>query len=725
LDQKPCMALDGKEERGGVIGQKGYGFQAAYIVSRIPIWLEDPDFIQFLQEGAGDVDVRFNRDDGEERWYVQVKNYQVKPAKAREVFQQFNKTDTGTPSTYTRFTLACPGLNPDLKRLRSAVEDLRGVAEFFGQDEHEIMRNTWNNLESLVAELKLQVDATFLVNKVYFDTDLAGLTDDTSLCDLFVGRLVRLPAWARVTPAGAADAYARLALLSHRAIRETCTRERVEAIIREATGEMYESSARELEKDGDRSWEQALWAGTYKDSLEFWSKARDVYQEGLKELPDQQRSLTAARLHRKIAACFRKRGQLHRAEEHLRKGRGIVRTLGGRAVNVALEGSHLDLERAYLYLNRQDWTLQLRAAEDIIETEESFRGEPLYQQPEAQCLLGYAYNLLGIALDASPGLGLGRQANPEDCWERAEEHFKSAKNNEGKRAILDVRINRAERSLRIGHCDPAIEILTGLLDQELPPQRVLLVWDNLATAYLDRLRNNDLDHAVKLAQDSLEFAKETRDSYEKVWALKIRLKAMKEEISAADEKQRASILDDACDLYGQGLTLVKSADSNEELEMKRLMGEIYLEARETEKAAKEIEFVKEFTLSGGWEPRTEWEDGDVSLTLARYHRSKGQWAEALSRLDHAYTHFSRGGHLGMMVDTSIEQVRTYILQRDWKKARSSLNRALAISRQLKCQARINRVKSLETEIPKGLAALVQFRWVSTVLKVWRKRGGRR
>jgi hypothetical protein len=140
--------LSDKQARGGVIGGKGYGFQAAYIVSRIPLWLGDPDFAQFLQEGAGDVDVRFNRDGGEERWYVQVKNYAMTPSTASEVFQHFKDTDAGTPDTYTRFTLACPGLNADLRRLRDAVEDLRGAAPFYRPGEDAVLDNTQDDLES-------------------------------------------------------------------------------------------------------------------------------------------------------------------------------------------------------------------------------------------------------------------------------------------------------------------------------------------------------------------------------------------------------------------------------------------------------------------------------------------------------------------------------------------------------------------------------------------------
>ena len=236
-DDKPRATLSDKQARGGVIGGKGYGFQAAYIVSRIPLWLDDPDFAQFLQEGAGDVDVRFNRASGEKRWYVQVKNHEVKPAEARKVLSQFRDTDAGSPGTYTRFTLACPGLHADLKRLRAAVEEFRGVAPFYRPGQDAILDNTWADLEGLARELKLPVDAAFLVDKVHFDTDLAGMTNDDSLRDLFVGRLLRLETWARMTPAEATQAYEKLALLCHQEIRQTCFRERVEALIREAAAE--------------------------------------------------------------------------------------------------------------------------------------------------------------------------------------------------------------------------------------------------------------------------------------------------------------------------------------------------------------------------------------------------------------------------------------------------------------------------------------------------------
>jgi tetratricopeptide (TPR) repeat protein len=237
------VSLSDKQARGGLIGAKGYGFQAAYIVSQIPVWLADPDFSQFLQEGAGDVEVRFDRLDREERVYVQVKDHRARLAEARAAFGRFYAIDAVSPKTYGKFILACPGLHQDLNPLRSAVEDLRGAASFYRRGKDKILDNTWAELQSLVTKLKLPVDAEFLVAKVHFDTDLVGLTDDTSLCDLFVGRLLNLEGWSKVTTKAATHAYEKLALLSHKAIRKTCSRGQVESLIREAVGELPEDVA--------------------------------------------------------------------------------------------------------------------------------------------------------------------------------------------------------------------------------------------------------------------------------------------------------------------------------------------------------------------------------------------------------------------------------------------------------------------------------------------------
>ena len=90
---------------------------------------------------------------------------------------------------------------------------MRGAAPFYRRGEDHILDNTWADLETRVDKLKLPVDAAFLVEKVDFDTNLAGLTDDTSLQDMFVGSLLRLEAWPGLGHKAAAHAYQIAALL--------------------------------------------------------------------------------------------------------------------------------------------------------------------------------------------------------------------------------------------------------------------------------------------------------------------------------------------------------------------------------------------------------------------------------------------------------------------------------------------------------------------------------
>jgi tetratricopeptide (TPR) repeat protein len=235
---KPRVTLIDDERSGGVIGGKGYNLQAAFIASRVPHWLEDPDFAQFLQEGAGDVDVRFDRPGGDERRYFQVKGERFTLAPTRDVLATFRDVDRGSPNTYTRFTLACAELNRDVKRLRRTVETLRKRGPFYRRGVDAIFDETWAALQGLVEEFGLPVDADFLVAKVNFDTNMAGLTDDELLRDQFVGRLSQLPAWAGIGPDAARRAYEKVALLCHRALGQTVARRELEALIQEAAGEM-------------------------------------------------------------------------------------------------------------------------------------------------------------------------------------------------------------------------------------------------------------------------------------------------------------------------------------------------------------------------------------------------------------------------------------------------------------------------------------------------------
>lgn len=68
---------------GGIIGNKGYAFQNAYILHRLPDWLADPTFAGLQPEGWEDVEVFFEDEDGRRREAIQVKDHPVPPPRPR------------------------------------------------------------------------------------------------------------------------------------------------------------------------------------------------------------------------------------------------------------------------------------------------------------------------------------------------------------------------------------------------------------------------------------------------------------------------------------------------------------------------------------------------------------------------------------------------------------------------------------------------------------------
>jgi hypothetical protein len=237
-EQANVAGFVSKSDMGGVNGGKGYHFQEHYIVSRVIGWLRDPDFRALVPEGAGDVDVRFERCGGIERWFVQVKDHQVSLAEAREIFRkQFLDSDTRHLGTWQRFYLAAPALHPKLGRLRKQVERLRNLRGVYGPDDPK-WQDTLRAIQRTADKLKLPCRAEFLVEKVYFDTEgLADLKGERTLRDRFV---VDLHEWSdrEVSLEDAAAAYLRLLEVVRQGMGKTLFRADLEGALRQPPEEI-------------------------------------------------------------------------------------------------------------------------------------------------------------------------------------------------------------------------------------------------------------------------------------------------------------------------------------------------------------------------------------------------------------------------------------------------------------------------------------------------------
>lgn len=212
---------------GGITGGKGYNFQDAFIVSRIPEWLNDPSFACLLKEGIEDVDVKFQGSSGTRRLAFQVKDHTLKDGEYRDVITRFFQKDQSAPGTFEKFILACRGVSDKAKSLHLALTRLHGAGPTHDPNER-ILQATRGAIQDRIDDLGLSVDLKFLEEKVWLDTELGEMTTDLRLCQQFVGGIHQhFPQWASTSWVALAAVYRDLAHLINRSIGETCSREQL------------------------------------------------------------------------------------------------------------------------------------------------------------------------------------------------------------------------------------------------------------------------------------------------------------------------------------------------------------------------------------------------------------------------------------------------------------------------------------------------------------------
>ena len=175
-----------KQTMGGLHGEGGYKFQDAYIVSKIPDWICDANFIQILKEGSSDVDIAFKKDNELFRVYTQIKDHLVPPSEFRGILKEFKDKDTATPGTYQRFALASTGLNDDVQKLKTALDRIRGSKDYFTPQD-KVSADTFSDLTAIAKNLNVEGDTIFIFEKVYFDDAWPGLNQLEQIIRLFCG----------------------------------------------------------------------------------------------------------------------------------------------------------------------------------------------------------------------------------------------------------------------------------------------------------------------------------------------------------------------------------------------------------------------------------------------------------------------------------------------------------------------------------------------------------
>jgi len=272
------------ENRGGAVGQKGFNFQDAYIASRVPEWLSDPEFSALLKEGSGDVEVRF---DGSEyrRDLYQVKDHLVKSSEFREVIDKFYQKQVSASATWRYFVFACRGFLNKGESLRSAIETFRGSAPMYRGKDPPLV-DTQRNIDEKLKELGLEnVPSDFLIQKVKFDTDLGDMRTDQRLGDQFVGTVERcLPQYAGNL--GLRNVYGVLKNKINEAIRITIGRIEIDDLFREAVTNFPERARQDGVTFRLYHWEDAPFDLSKSwDILLDWSQD---FERNTRRVPDTE-----------------------------------------------------------------------------------------------------------------------------------------------------------------------------------------------------------------------------------------------------------------------------------------------------------------------------------------------------------------------------------------------------------------------------------------------------
>lgn len=277
-------SLLSKQAMGGIRGGKGYTFQDAYIISRLPKWLSSPNFIRFLKEGAGDVEVSYKADKRNELVYVQVKDHQVKPSEFKKVIEEFIAKDSDAPDTYKEFSLVSVGLSQYPLRLVEALGRYREASPFYNKGKDKTIKDTKESLKKLAEKVGVDSHLNFLIDKVYFDTDLSGLKQKEQLANIFVGSILKVPRYHEMFRKALEPSFNELCVLVNTSAGKTIERKTLELVIDKSLQKFRD----EIKKSGllvrMYHWEnEPLEVSLPHDILLDWS---NFFERKTRKIPD-------------------------------------------------------------------------------------------------------------------------------------------------------------------------------------------------------------------------------------------------------------------------------------------------------------------------------------------------------------------------------------------------------------------------------------------------------
>ena len=162
-------SLLAQESTGGAIARKGFGYQDAFVLQHIPLWLSLSAFSHVVSEAVGDVEVFYFAPGGKtKRVFYEAKDHRLTAPEFWKEVADFKKAYEASSAEFLRFVLLCKDFNSETAPLVAMLGRLRGVGSAY-DDGSPVLEGTREGITNWVQKKGQSAEmAEFVVNHVEF-----------------------------------------------------------------------------------------------------------------------------------------------------------------------------------------------------------------------------------------------------------------------------------------------------------------------------------------------------------------------------------------------------------------------------------------------------------------------------------------------------------------------------------------------------------------------------
>jgi tetratricopeptide (TPR) repeat protein/cold shock CspA family protein len=178
-------SLQDRKHTGGLYGARGYEFEKAYILSRLPDWLISVDLEFFQQELWSDLELFFSSG---RRWLIQIKNHTLELTEFRDILFDFQTRHEANQDRYEKYVIISTGVTNSVREIQNLLERWRAI-EHLGEPE---LTNTKLQDISKLNEHGLVEFAEFIfanASKLQIIGDAGWVNDESRVRKIFISSL--------------------------------------------------------------------------------------------------------------------------------------------------------------------------------------------------------------------------------------------------------------------------------------------------------------------------------------------------------------------------------------------------------------------------------------------------------------------------------------------------------------------------------------------------------